>query len=62
MILTTLDQKLRDATPQVSVADENREPGGGRGRGRGGFAMRGLQAAGLGRQSGGRGKPTNEES
>lgn len=54
-------QKLRDTTPHVSVADENREPGGGgRGRGRGGFAMRGLAAAGLGRQSSGRGKPADE--
>ncbi|KAG8783878.1 hypothetical protein FS842_007102, partial [Serendipita sp. 407] len=31
-------EKLRDATPQVSVAEDNREPGSGRGRGRGGLA------------------------
>ncbi|KIM27296.1 hypothetical protein M408DRAFT_171942 [Serendipita vermifera MAFF 305830] len=60
--LASKGEKLRDSSPQVSIADENREPGGGRGRGRGGFAMRGLQAAGLGRQSGGRGKPADEEN
>lgn len=58
--LTTI-QKLREASPQVSIADEG--PGGaGRGRGRGGFARRELVAAGLGRQASGRGKPVDEES
>ncbi|KAG8836232.1 hypothetical protein FRC17_008968 [Serendipita sp. 399] len=60
--LTKKGEKLRDATPQVSIADDNREPGGGRGRGRGGYAMRGLQAAGLGRQPSGRGKPPTDDN
>lgn len=54
-------ERIRDSTPHVSIADMDREPGGGRGRGRG-FAMRGLMQAGLQRQSSGRGRAQAEES